>query len=65
VSPYWVWVFSDGEEFRSQLDALLHLKKNPSLRVNKRRVNRNSYYQTDVTETFLSILNDHPYGSGR
>ena len=59
------WDFSDGEEFKSQLDALFHLKRNPTLTVEFSELDMSGEKRTDVTEKFKSILNDHPYGSGR
>lgn len=53
-----VFTFSDGAEFRTMLDALIHLKRNPALTVTDRS-------GADVTERFRRILTDHPYGKGK
>lgn len=62
------YIFSNGEVFRSQLNALLYLKRNPSLRVIKSEKSELSMAvvkETDVTDDFTSILSNHGYGSGR
>ena len=59
------YVFSDGAAFASQLDALLHLKRNPTLTVEFSELSMAGVKTTDVTEKFRSILNDHPYGTAR
>lgn len=56
------YVFSDGEEFKSQINALLHLKTNPDLRVVFSEVSMAGVKETDVTDRLRSVLNDHGYG---
>ena len=56
------YVFSDGEEFKSQLNALLHLKNNPKLQVVFSEVSMAGVRETDVTERFRAILNNNSYG---
>lgn len=51
------FVFSDGAQFTTLLDALVHLKLNPSLKVTEKG--------TDVTSRLLGILHNHGYGSAR
>ena len=53
------YVFSDGAKFRSLLDALLHLKNNPTLTVT------HTEHQHDHTARLKAILDNNPYGTGR
>lgn len=65
MSIGWKWVFSDGEEFNSQLEALLHLKRNPALTVEFSELSMAGEKRTDVTEKFRTMLTDHPFGTAR
>ena len=62
MSTGWKWVFSDGQEFKSQLDALLHLKNNPTLTVVFSELSMAGIKKTDVTKRFKAILDNNPYG---
>lgn len=59
------WVFSDGRDFRSQLQALLHLKNNPTLTVVFSELTMGGTRETDVTANFKRILNNNPYRDTR
>ena len=59
------YVFSDGMECKSQLDALLHLKNNPTLTVIFSELTMAGVRETGATERLQAILNDNPYGHGR
>jgi hypothetical protein len=63
VSTGWRYVFSDGEERKSQIYALLHLKENPDLRVVFSELTMAGTKETDVTERLRSVLASAPqYG---
>lgn len=56
MSTGWKWITSDGQIFKSQLDAKRALMENPELRITFSELSMAGVKETDVTEQFKKAL---------